>query len=150
LVASPKRIKQIVHSFPINDGRFLRNVKNSLNGLRFGHGFPDDQVQIVCALNGPANLLNYSDEMWQKYRLGESTKVNDPKTGQPALRNIFYPSNAGSPVHYASDDPSSQQSSYQDISIQALQSRGVRFISCHTATEESARGCLTSGEMGAS
>jgi hypothetical protein len=108
---------------------------------------PADQIQIACALNGPANVLNYSDYIWQKYRVGEWAKVTDPATGKPALRNIFYPSKvaggvasgAGGSPHYSSDDPNSEDSLYQDTSIQALQSRGVRFVSCHTSTEEEAR-----------
>jgi hypothetical protein len=139
LTHSPRRMKQVVHAFDINEGRFLRNAKNSINGLRFGMGIPDDQIQIICALNGPANMLNYSDYVWEKYRVGEWAKVEDPKTGKPALRNTYYPSSAGVQPHYKSDDPSSPDSSYQDTSIQAMQARGVRFISCHTATEEQAR-----------
>ena len=44
---------------------------------------PADQIQIACALNGPANVLNYSDFVWQKYRVGEWAKVTDPATGKP-------------------------------------------------------------------
>jgi hypothetical protein len=138
LINSSRRIKQVVHAQAINDGRFLRNAKNSLNGLRFGHGIAADQVQIVCGLNAQANVLNYSDYVWQKYRVGEWAKVNDPKTGRPAVRNIFYPSKSGEPG-YDSNDPSNEDSRYQDASIQALQSRGVQFVSCHTSTEEAAR-----------
>ena len=36
----------------------------------------------------------------------------------------------------------SEDSLYQDASIQALQSRGVRFVSCHTSVEEAARGFI--------
>jgi hypothetical protein len=139
LTHSPRRIKQVVHGFAINDGRFLRNVKNSLTGLQFGSGIPADQIQLVCALNGPANMLNYSDYVWQKYRIGEWLKVEDPKTGQPAVRNIFYPSKAGTALHYTSEDPSSEDSSYQDASVQGLLAHGVRFLSCHSSTEETAR-----------
>ncbi len=139
LISSPRRIKQVVHASAIDGGRFLRNTKNSLNGLHLGHGVPADQIQIACALNGPPNVLNYSDYIWQKYRVGEWAKVMDPETGKPALRNIFYPSKVGASAHYASDDPNNENSLYQDTSIQALQSRGVRFVSCHTSTEEEAR-----------
>ena len=142
LIHSARRIKQVVHGFAINDGRFLRNVKNSITGLQFGSGVPADQIQIVCALNGPANMLNYSDYVWQKYRIGEWVKVDDPKTGQPAVRNIFYPSKAGTPMHYTSEDPSSEDSVYQDFSVQSLQARGVRFLSCHSSTEEAARSLI--------
>jgi hypothetical protein len=147
LVNLSRRIKHIVHGNPINGGLFLRNTKNSLNGLQFGHGIPTDQIQVVCALNGPANIANYSDYVWQKYHVGEWAKVNDPKTGQPALRNIFYPNMADASSHYASEDPSNESSLYQDFSVQALQSRGVRFVSCHTSTEESARGLIKQNSL---
>ncbi len=147
LVNSSRRIKQLVHADAINGGRFLRNTKNSLNGLQFGHGLPADDIQVVCALNGHANVLNYSDYIWKKYGVGEWAKVDDPETRQPALRNIFYPSKAGASLHHTSEDPSSQDSLYQDISIQALQSRGVRFISCHQSTEEEARAFIEQNHL---
>jgi hypothetical protein len=140
LTRMPRRIKQVVHGHDIGTAGFLRNIKNSLNGLHFGTGIPLEQIQIVCALNQAANVLNYSDYVWEKYRIGERMQVNDPKTGQPATRNIFYPSAAGTPLHYTSEDPSNDNSAYQDTSIQGLQARGVRFLSCHTSTEEQARG----------
>lgn len=139
LTHSPRRIKQALHAFSIGEGRVLRTAKNSLNGLRFGMGAAVDQIQVVCALNGPANLMNYSDYVWQKYRIGEWLKENDPKTVEPAVRNIFYPSKAGASLAYASDDPSSPDSAYQDTTVQGLQARGVKFLSCHSSIEEAAR-----------
>ncbi|HEV7967565.1 MAG TPA: hypothetical protein VGP19_08345 [Candidatus Acidoferrales bacterium] len=149
LTRSPRRIKQVIHGFAINDGRFLKNAKNSLNGLRFGVGVPADQIQIVCALNGPANLLNYSDYVWQKYRIGQWAKENDPKTGEPAVRNFYYPSKAGPTLAYPSDDPNSPDSSDQDISVQGLQARGVRFLSCHSSIEETARALIKANNLSA-
>ncbi len=142
LTRSTRRIKLALHGFSISDARVLRTAKNSLNGLRFGSGIAPDQVQVVCALNGPANMLNFSDYVWQKYRVGEWVKENDPKTGEPALRNIFYASKAGPSLQYSSDDPSNPDSAYQDTSVQGLQARGVKFLSCHTSTEEAARALI--------
>src|SRR6202140_3366953 len=149
LTHSPRRIKQVMHGFAINDGRFLKNAKNSLNGLRFGVGVPADQIQIVCALNGPANMLNYSDYVWQKYRIGELEKENDPKTGEPAVRNFYYPSKAGPSLKYTADDPNSPDSSFQDISVQGLQARGVKFLSCHSSIEEAARALIKANNLSA-
>jgi hypothetical protein len=140
LVHKSRRIKQVFDASTINGGRFLNNVRNSMNGLHFGSSVPMEQIQLVCAMRGTANMMNYDDYAWQKYRLGEWTKVEDPKTGKPATRNIFFPSRAGAPGRYASDDPSSEDSVYQDASMQALQGRGVRFLSCHSSTEEQVRG----------
>ena len=142
LTRSSRRIKQVVHGFAMNDARFLKNVKNSLNGLRFGAGVPADQIQIVCALNGPANMANYSDYVWEKYRIGEFEKEKDPQTGEPAVRNIYFPSKAGPSLKYASEDPSSPDSAYQDFSVQGLQARGVKFLSCHSSIEEAVRGLI--------
>jgi hypothetical protein len=145
LVHSSRRIKAVIHANAIEDGRFIRNARNCLNGLHFGHGLPVDQVQIILALNGRANMANYDDEAWRKYHIGEFAEVKDPQTGQPSLRNIFYPSKA----HYASEDPSNEESVYQDASVQALQGRGVRFLSCHTATEEAARALIKQNHLSA-
>src|SRR5258708_24357777 len=133
LTHTARRVKLVVHGFAINDSRFLKNAKNSLTGLQFGSGVAADQIQVVCALNGPANMTNYSDYIWQKYRIGEWIKVDDPKTGQPAVRNIFYPSKAGTPLHYASEDPSSADSPYHDFTLHHLPAPPAKFFSSHSS-----------------
>lgn len=149
LTHSPRRIKQVIHGFGINEGRFLKNAKNSLNGLHFGVGLPNDQIQIVCALNGPANMVNYSDYVWQKYRVGEWVKEKDPKTGEPSIRNFYYPSKAAPSMAYSSEDPSNPDSAFQDSSVQGLQARGVRFLSCHSSIEEAARALIKMNNLSA-
>jgi intracellular sulfur oxidation DsrE/DsrF family protein len=139
LVNTPAHVRQVYDVTGIENGLFLNSIKNSLNGLEFGFAVPQSQIQIIAALHGPSNAVNYDDAVWSKYHLGEIFKVNDPKTGQPAERNVFYPSNAGKEMHYTSADPNDENSLYQDTSVQALQSRGVKFLSCHTALEEQAR-----------
>jgi len=139
LLKEPARVKQVYDEIQIGGGKFLNNIKNSLNGLHFGFGIPGDQIKIVAALHGPANLLNFDDYVWKTYRIGEWLKVDDPKTGKPATRNPFYPSKAGAGLHYASKNPNDESSIYQDVSMQALEARRVQFLSCHTATEEQSR-----------
>jgi hypothetical protein len=139
LVKNRARVKQVFDVTQIGGGRFLNNVKNSLNGLHFSFGVAADQIKILCGLHGPANMLNFDDYVWKKYRVGEWLKVDDPATGQPAVRNPFLVSKAGMGASGASQDPSDEKSSFQDTSIQTLQSRGVQFLCCHTATEEQAR-----------
>lgn len=136
LVNTPARIKQVYDIIPIGEGKFLNNIKNSLNGLHFGFGYPAHQIQVVAALHGPSNLINYDDYVWEKYRIGEWLNVEDPATGKPATRNIFY---SGQMPHFTSTDVESEDSLYQSTKVQVLQSRGVRFLSCHTASEEQAR-----------
>ena len=33
--------------------------------------------------------VNASDALWEKFKLGEVWKINDPETGKPAVRNIY-------------------------------------------------------------
>jgi hypothetical protein len=57
--------------------------------------------------------MNASDRLWAKYRLGERSKIVDPTTKQPAVRNIFL------------DGP--------DISVKAMQARGTVLWQCNVA-----------------
>jgi hypothetical protein len=66
LVKDPARIKQVYDVVQINDGKFLNNVKNSLNGLRFGFGVPEQQIKVAAALHGPTNMMNYDDYIWRR------------------------------------------------------------------------------------
>jgi len=134
LLKQQARVKQVFDVHAINDGGFLGATKNSLNGLHFGFEIPVDQIKIVIAAHGPTNMLNFDDSMWAKYRLGEYVKVNDPSTGKPAVRNPFF---AKKPV--TSTDPEVRSSLYQDFSIEALNSRGVKFLSCHNSTQAQVR-----------
>lgn len=136
LVQSPAHIKQVYDVSSIGDGKFLNNIKNSLNGLHFGFGYAMHDIQVIAALHGAANMMNYDDYVWEKYHIGEWLNVEDPKTGKPAVRNIFYSSEM---PHFASQDTESEQSIYQSARIEVLQSRGARFLSCHTASEEQSR-----------
>ena len=142
LVRNPSRVKQVFDENQIGGGKFLNNIKNSLNGLHFGFSISSDEIKIVAAMHGSANALNFDDYVWQKYRIGEWLKVQDPKTGQSAVRNPFFASKAAPEMHYATQDPDNGNSLFQDTSIQALQLRGVRFLCCHTATEEQSRALI--------
>ena len=142
LVKHPAPIKQLFDVTQIGNGKFLDNMKNSLNGLHFGFGVPLSNIKLVGGLHGPANLLNYDDFIWEKYRIGAWLNVNDPDTGKPALRNPFYLRPSSLPPIVPSQNPNDPTSQYQDSSMRALQSRGVQFLSCHTALEEQVRALI--------
>src|SRR5882762_4847251 len=40
LIRDPAKVKQVYDVISISEGKFLNNMKNSLNGLRFGFGIP--------------------------------------------------------------------------------------------------------------
>jgi hypothetical protein len=141
MVKDPAKVKQVYDVTQIADGKFLNNIKNSLNGLRFGFNVPEHQIKIAAALHGPTNMMNYDDVIWEKYAVGDWLKVTDPATGKPATRNPFYKSTLASKSD-ALSGLNDKNSIYQDTSIETLQSRGVQFLSCHTATEEQARALI--------
>jgi intracellular sulfur oxidation DsrE/DsrF family protein len=144
LVEDRAHIKQVYDVTQINQGKFLNNVKNSLNGLRFGFDIPERQIKIAVALHGPANMINYDDAIWAKYQVGEWLNVTDPVTGQPAVRNIYYLAKAQAGSSQDPDDPNSAD---QDSSVQTLQTRGVQFLSCHTALEEQAHALIRRNKL---
>jgi len=137
LLKSKARVRQVFDCDKIESGEIFGPMKNSINGLHFGFGIPADQIKVVAALRGQANLLNFDDSMWEKYRLGEYTKVDDPKTGKPAVRNPFYPKKDSKIT-----DPQDRESIYQDYTIEALCERGLTLLSCHNATENQVRGIV--------
>jgi intracellular sulfur oxidation DsrE/DsrF family protein len=144
LVEDRARIKQVYDVTQINQGKFLNNVKNSLNGLRFGFDIPEHQIKIAVALHGPANMINYDDAIWAKYQVGEWLNVTDPATGKPAARNLYYLAKAQPGSAQDPDDPNSVD---QDSSVQTLQKRGVQFLSCHTALEEQAHALIRRNKL---
>ncbi|HEX4029529.1 MAG TPA: hypothetical protein VHX20_04150 [Terracidiphilus sp.] len=139
LAASPASVKQVVNASAINDGAVLNSIKNSLNGLQFGFGVPKEEIKIVAALHGSANMINYDDFIWNKYRIGEWLNITDPSTSKPAVRNVFYRSRDPLDAAAFAKDPSDRDSVYQDTAVETLQARNVQFLSCHTASEEQAR-----------
>jgi hypothetical protein len=107
------------------DHLLLAQAKNWLNAFQFSYQVPPADLHIVVTTYASANLLTYHDSLWQKYRLGEKYNVIDPETNAPAVRNIFWPSRFGAS---ASNDPDNPQSLYQDTGIEALQKRGLVFL----------------------
>ena len=141
LLREKARVKQLFDITQIESGASLAKVKNSLNGLHYGFGVPVDQIRIICGMHGPANLLNYDDYVWTKYRIGDWLEINDPRTGQPAVRNPYYRSKLTEDAAVITEgtSPDAENSPLQDATMQGLQRRGVRFLSCHTALEEQVR-----------
>src|SRR5690348_16390131 len=50
------------------------NIKNALNGLQFGFGYPQNRIAIAFAPHGPSSAFTYSDDVWNKYKIGEFFK----------------------------------------------------------------------------
>jgi len=95
----------------------LRVPMNYLDGLRDAYRVEPPAVDVAIGVSRLAFLVNASDALWQKYRLGERWNVNDPATGKPATRNVFLGQAAGA-------DPDT---------VRGLQARGALFWQCNFA-----------------
>ena len=95
------------------DPRPLRFARNFLDTFRdvYKLEFPD--INTAVGISGPAFPMNASDRLWEKYQLGERSKIIDPMTKKPAVRNIFLDGD--------------------DVSIKAMQARGTVFWQCNVA-----------------
>ena len=119
----------------------LANIKNSLNGLVFGYGYAASDVAIAFAPHGPEAGLNYSDYLWDKYKLGDFFGAKDAQ-GATITSNIWLKAKAAVDPKA---DPDDAKGMYQDTSIEMLQKRGVVFLCCHTAVEEQAKNLVKDG-----
>jgi hypothetical protein len=140
LVNKPADVRVVIEAVSWHPPVFA-NIKNALNGLQFGFGYPQDRIAIAFAPHGPSSAFTYGDYVWNKYKIGDFFKLKDDK-GDPIASNTFL---APSKPPSASSDPDDPASLYQDTSIQTLQKRGVIFLTCHTAVEEQARGLVKAG-----
>jgi hypothetical protein len=135
LLRARRTIKQVFDSTNPDGENLSLHIHNALTGLERGFGIAPKQIMMVAALRAGANVLNFDDYAWKKYKLGAAFKLNDPVTGKPAERNIYFASKIAPDGKYATDDPNNPHSIDRDWTLQALQRRGVQLLSCHAATE---------------
>jgi hypothetical protein len=95
------------------EGRPLRFCKNFLDTFHDVYKLQYPDINTAVGISGPAFPMNASDRLWEKYKLGERSKIIDPMTKQPSVRNIFYDGS--------------------DISVKAIQARGTIFWQCNVA-----------------
>src|SRR5262245_7998865 len=110
------------------DNRPLRFCKNFLDTFHDVYKLEHPGINTAVGISGPAIAMNVADRIWEKYKLGERSKIIDPMTKQPSVRNIFL------------DDGS-------DISIKAMQARGTIFWQCNVALGNVAQQLATQFKM---
>jgi hypothetical protein len=140
IVGRPAQVRQLYEAVAFRPA-LLNNIKNSFNGLQFGFGYAPDAIAIALAAHGPSASYAYSNEIWQRYRIGEFFKLTDV-AGAPVTSNVFL----AAPAPYDTGaSPDDETGPYQDISIEMLQRRGLIVLACHTGVEEQARAIVKKG-----
>ena len=81
------RHKQVTDMYAINDGFPLGFVHNFLE--------PNKSATGVMILRHEAFPLALNHTMWEKYKIGEAEKINDPETKAPAVKNPYFQAKPG-------------------------------------------------------
>jgi hypothetical protein len=82
----------------------------------------DDVVRMVIIMRQLGQVMAFGDALWEKYRIGEERKVNDPMTKQPATRNPWATAVPGEPSYAAASK------------LDALRARGAILLVCNRAS----------------
>lgn len=114
-------------------GNALAQADSFLNAWREA-GVPDGDVTLVMGVRGSGLPLVLGDAVWAKYRLGTQYALPDPRTREPADRNLFVNANVqtGGPV-------TARQT------IEALQQRGVVMLACMNTIKGASRKLAAAG-----
>ena len=113
LRATHKQVFDFADADPAAEPPPLRLPRNYLDGFREVYKLAFPEVRTIVGISGHAFPVNASDRLWEKYALGERSKIIDPVTKKPAVRNIFM------------DDST--------LGVRALQARGTIFWQCNIA-----------------
>jgi hypothetical protein len=113
LKAQHKQVFDMADADPAAEPLPLRLPRNYLDAFRDVYKVEFPEVRTVVGISGRALPINASDRLWEKYALGERSKIMDPVTKKPAVRNVFM------------DDST--------LGVRALQARGTIFWQCNIA-----------------
>lgn len=96
----------------------LVDARTMLANAREMYGVPESQYSIAVVAHGRAIQGLFRDDVWQRLALGAFYKVDDPRTGTAATRNIYLTAQDGEPA---------------DATVPDLMKRGVTFVVCNVA-----------------
>ena len=113
LKAQHKQVFDMADADPAAQPPPLRLPRNYLDSFRDLYKLEFPEVKTIVGISGRALPVNASDRLWEKYALGERSKIIDPATKKPAVRNVFM------------DDST--------LGVKALQARGTIFWQCNIA-----------------
>ncbi len=108
----------------ISDGAAMNYVSTFFNDFHDLHGTTDAQTRPVIIFRRMGTPMAFNDAMWEKYAIGEDTKITDSATKAPAKRNVFWKARPGG-------DPSDK--------IETLNGRGLISLVCNVATNNIGR-----------
>ncbi|MCC6318024.1 MAG: hypothetical protein IT361_10065 [Gemmatimonadaceae bacterium] len=111
------KYRQLTDIFEPNDGF----------GFAYAHIFlatqgPQPDASAVVVLRHGGFPFALSDAIWERYKIGQAMKINDPATKAPAVKNPFFRQKPGALL-------------VDDMAIDRLLGRGVIFGACNIALQ---------------
>ena len=123
----PATYRAVVDANSLEEGYAADLAHGLLGDYHRVHDTSDDQVRIVIVARRAGTPLVLGDAVWEKFPVGEDTKMTDGDGG-PYRRNPFYRPRPG-----ASPDSAATK-------LESLQRRGVILLVCNIALNNWARG----------
>ena len=127
LKAGHKQVFDLGEADLVAEPRLLRFPRNYLDTFQDVYGLDFSEVQTIVGISGRGFPINASDRLWEKYALGERSKIVDPATSKPAVRNLFM------------DD--------KTMGVKALQVRRTIFWQCNLALSNIAQQLATARQL---
>jgi intracellular sulfur oxidation DsrE/DsrF family protein len=84
------------------------------------YGLTDKDLSPVLVLRHNAMVLAFGDSIWSKYKFGETYKITDPVSKEPAVRNPWANVKPGELM-------------FDDMALDKLLARGARIGVCNVA-----------------
>ena len=128
------RHRQVVDGYEVNSGFPLAFAYTFLAP----HGPPNPSAPAATAvvvLRHGAFPIALDNEMWRKYKIGESFKIIDPETKAPAVKNPFLRPKPGVLL-------------VEDMALDRLLANGVVFGACNVALQVQSK--MLAGNAGVS
>jgi len=122
-----KQVFDMADADPGGEPPPLRLPRNYLEAFRDVYKLDFSEVRTVVGISGRSFPVNASDKLWETYALGERSKIIDPVTKKPAVRNVFM------------DDST--------LGVKALQARGTIFWQCNIALNSIAQQLATARQL---
>jgi intracellular sulfur oxidation DsrE/DsrF family protein len=113
------QFRAVFNASEIADGAAMNYAATFLDHFHDVHGTRDEQTRPVIVFRRLGTQMAFNDSLWNRYAIGEATKVNDPATRAPAKRNIFWS---------ATERESAQENSTK---IETLNKRGLISLVCN-------------------
>lgn len=118
---SSAQYRVVFNTSEISEGNVLSYATSFLDDFHTVHGTADVQTRPVIVFRRLGTPMALNDAMWERYAIGEDTRIKDPNTRAFATRNVFWKPRDGATGWEAA------------YAIEPLQRRGLISLVCNVA-----------------